>query len=100
MSTLLPTPEAPMMNSTSPSRTSKLTSSKTALGPKDFLMCLNSIRTRPSLASRHDLGVLDPVELGVLRVEERVARGLDRALRQTVAVALVDRVHDLHAGQD
>ena len=36
MRTLLPTPEAPMMKKTSPSRTSKETPSMTSLGPKAF----------------------------------------------------------------
>ena len=43
MSTLLPTPEAPMMKNTSPSCTSKLTSSRTGFGPKAFRMLRNSI---------------------------------------------------------
>ena len=43
MSTLLPTPDAPMMKKTSPSFTSKLTPSSTVFGPKDFLMFLKEI---------------------------------------------------------
>src|SRR6187431_443007 len=36
ISTLLPTPEAPMMKNTSPAFTSKLTSRSTCLSPKDL----------------------------------------------------------------
>src|SRR5678810_1140227 len=50
MSTLLPTPEEPMMKNTSPSRTSKLTPSSTTLSPKDFLTLTNEITD--SLAHR------------------------------------------------
>src|SRR5262252_8361690 len=46
MSTLLPTPDAPMMKKTSPGFTSKLTSSRTLLGPKDFLMLRNWIKAK------------------------------------------------------
>src|SRR5208283_5158742 len=89
------------------SRTSKLTSSRTALGPKDFLMCLNSInRGRPSLPRLlHDLRVLHAVELRELRVEVRIALRLDPALvgphaaGRALAVALVELVDDLHAAE-
>ena len=43
MSTLLPTPEPPMMTKTSPSWTSKLTPFSTCFGPNDFLMPRNEI---------------------------------------------------------
>ncbi len=43
MRTLLPTPEAPMMNSTSPSCTSKLTSERTAFDPNDLQIFRNAI---------------------------------------------------------
>ena len=43
MSTLLPTPDAPMMKKTSPSCTSKDTSSRTGFAPNDFEMFLKRI---------------------------------------------------------
>src|ERR1700722_9567804 len=47
MSTLLPPPDAPMMKKTSPVWTSKLTPSRTVLGPKDLTMFLNWITPAP-----------------------------------------------------
>src|ERR1019366_7755947 len=114
MRTLLPTPEAPMMKSTSPSWTSKLTSDRTAFDPNALEMFLNAIKG-PSRASPlegrsgsrrpgslDDLGVLDAVELRKGRVEVRVALRLDAALigahpaRSAFAVALEQRVDDVH----
>src|SRR4029079_10790106 len=46
MSTLLPTPDAPMMKKTCPVGTSNETSWRTVLGPNDLMMFLNWIIER------------------------------------------------------
>src|SRR5690606_3095288 len=52
MSTLLPTPEAPMMKKTSPLPTSKLTSDSTRFEPKDLLMLRKEITKRSREANQ------------------------------------------------
>src|SRR5258706_12623054 len=74
MSTLLPTPEAPMMKKTSPSLTSKLTPLSTVFAPNDFLTFRNEIidSTEDQVAGAADEEVQD--DHGERRVDDRARR--------------------------
>src|SRR5262245_57803768 len=82
MSTLLPTPDAPMMKNTSPSCTSKLTPFNTVLGPKAFFTLRNEIiraSSEDQVAGATDEEVED--DDGERRVDDGASRRPADALR-------------------